>query len=150
MRREDVLDLIKRLPPTDHTKTVFVLHSGISINMDMLFRSEPEYLVIRGREAGTNDDGRAFFLPYAEVAYVKIERVVKVTDLKTMYGVPITAEDDTSLPVATGETAATPSGSASPSTAPNPAPAPAMDPAAIARQNLLERIRAARTSVGRK
>jgi hypothetical protein len=149
MRREDVLDLIKRLPPTDHTKTVFVLHSGISINMDMLFRSEPEYLVIRGREAGTNDDGRAFFLPYAEVAYVKIERVVKVTDLKTMYGVPITAADDDTLPVATGEAAATPSESASPSTAPA-APAPAMDPAAIARQNLLERIRAARTSVGRK
>jgi hypothetical protein len=148
MRREDVLDLIKRLPPVDHTKVVFVLHSGISINMDMLFRSEPEYLVIRGREAGTNDDGRAFFLPFAEVASVKIERVVKISDLMTMYGVPITAEDEDTLLTASAE-AATPSGSASPSTAPT-APAPAMDPAAIARQNLLERIRAARTSVGRK
>jgi hypothetical protein len=147
MRREDVLDLIKRLPLVDHTKVVFVLHSGISINMDLLFRSEPEYLVIRGREAGTNDDGRAFFLPFVEVAYVKIERVIKVSDLKTMYGVPITAEDENS-PL-TDTASATPSESANPSTAPT-APSPAMDPAAIARQNLLERIRAARTSVGRR
>ncbi len=144
MRREDVLELLQRLPKEDHAKIMLVLTSGIGINVDVLFKTEPEYLVIRGREAGTSDENRAFFLPYGEVAYLKLERSVKLTELQKWYGLPI----DPSLedaPAGNGTVAPVP---APADAAPAPAPAPAVDPATIARQNLLERIRAARTSAG--
>ena len=38
------------------------------------------------REGGTTDEGRAFFVPYEEIAYVRLERVVRVGELKRMYG----------------------------------------------------------------
>ncbi len=142
MRREDILDLVGRLQPTDLTKLVFVMTGGRGIITDLIFRSEPEFIIIRGRETGTNDECRAFFVPYAEVAYLRLERVVKISDLKRMYGLPITGDEAEDLNDAgSGEPKPT-------ATAVGAAKAAAQDPAAIAKQNLLDRIRAARTSAG--
>jgi hypothetical protein len=142
MRREDLLDLIQKLPREDHSKLMLVLHNGIGITVDTLFRTEPEYLVIRGREAGTNDDNRAFFLPYGEIAYLKLERSVRLTELQRLYGMPVDpALDDVPVESASETETPAPAGKAVPQT-------PAQDPAVIARQNLLDRIRAARTSTG--
>ncbi|HVK18885.1 MAG TPA: hypothetical protein VM533_18285 [Fimbriiglobus sp.] len=139
MRREDVIETIQKLTPEDRSKLMIVLRNGIGINVEILFRAEPEYLVVRGREMGSTDDNRAFFVPYEEVAYLKLERSVKLTDLQRMYGGP--SDSVFAEPDARSALAVTP--------APvEVAPAPAVDPAVIARQNLLERLRAARTSAG--
>jgi hypothetical protein len=137
MRREDVIETIPKLTPDDRSKVMLVLRNGIGINVEILFRTEPEYLVIRGRETGQTDDNRAFFLPYEEIAYLKLERAVKLTDLQRMFGGPA----DGVLAAAAPEASAAPA-------QPDAEPAPAIDPAVIARQNLLERLRAARTSAG--
>ena len=144
MRREDVQSLLEKIPPLDHTKVVFVLLSGISINMDFLYRMESEYVVLRGREAGTNDEGRGFFVPYEQISFLKVERLMRLNELRAMYGEPPVAETNLSEDAPIGETTPTPAAVAA-------APATkgvALDPAAIAKQNLLERIRAARTSAG--
>jgi len=151
MQREQLWQLLDTIPEADYTKTVLVLKSGLSVNIDTLFRREIDFLVIRGREAGSNDEGRAFFLPYEEISYVKIERLVRLNELRAMYGEALQAgsllDDD-------GSEAAEP---AKPTInlaeTPKPAPAAAapQDPASIAKQNLLDRIRAARTGqVGKK
>ena len=149
MRRDDVVSLLAKIPIHDHPKTVLVLKGGVAaVNIDTLMRQEAEYVVVRGREAGTNDEGRAFFVPYDEISYVKVERVVRLNDIRAMYGEALVAsnslsdaEDDG--PVAPAAAAATPVA------ATTPAPAAPLDPAAIAKQNLLDRIRAARTSAGK-
>jgi len=141
MRREDVQSLIRRIPPESIPKVVLVIKGGVnSINIDMVFKLEPDYLVVRGREAGTNDDGRGFFVPYDEIAYMKLEQVVKVGDLKGMYGEALSETDDITLETETR----TPS----PSGVNTPTPQSPQDPASVARQNLLDRIRATRTSAG--
>ena len=101
--------------------------------------------VVRGREAGTNDDGRGFFVPYDEVVYLKIERLIHANDLRKIYGDPIIS----GLDELEEEVEATANEDELPTPAPvAPAkPAAPMSPGDIARQNLLERIRAARTSV---
>jgi len=146
MRCEDVQSLIKRIPPVDISKVVLVMKSSISINIDLVYKLEPDYIVVRGREAGTNDDGRGFFVPYDEIAYMKIERYVKVSDLKSLFGEPVLEGDEASME-------SEPPKTASPAGTNTPAPVsvgnqPPQDPASIAKQNLLERIRATRTSVG--
>ena len=142
MRREDILDLVGRLHPTDVTKLVFVLTGGRGIITDLVFRSEPEFIIIRGRETGTNDESRAFFVPYAEVAYLRLERVVKISDLKRMYGLPITGDEADEMNESRHDEPKTAASAA------GPAKTAAQDPATIAKQNLLDRIRAARTSAG--
>jgi hypothetical protein len=140
MTADDVHDILDKVPPEDLPKTVLVLRHGAAVTIDAIARREENYLVIRGRENGTSDEGRALFVPYDEVLYVKVDRVLKVEDLKRMYGEKVEVKASVlDAPQAAEEKK---------STAATPAPTTAMDPAAIAKQNLLARIRAAKTAAG--
>lgn len=138
MTADDVHDILDKLAPEDLSKTVLSLRFGAAVTIDAVARRETDYLVIRGRENGTTDEGRAFFVPYEDILYIKIDRVLKVEELKRMYGekvaAPVVAEGETK-----GDDKAVTN---------TPAPTAPMDPAAIAKQNLLARIRAARTAAG--
>jgi hypothetical protein len=145
MLRDDVLDVLERIHPGDLSKTVLVLRFGAGITLDSVVRKETDYLVVRGREAGTNDEGRVFFVPYEDVLFIKIDRVMKLTEVRRMFGERVTEEEDRD-PLSS-ETAAPKPTAAEPSKPTTPVPAAASnDPASIAKQNLLARIRAARTA----
>ncbi len=133
MRREDVLDLFARIPDVDHAKVQIVMRAGASCSVDTVMRLEPTYAVFRGREAGNQDEGRAFFIPYDEMVFFKLERLVKSVELEEWYqDLP-----DMEKKGDAGEAAATAAAAAKEQVP--------MDPSEIARQNLLARIRAART-----
>lgn len=142
MRREDCVDLFKKIPEHYHAQVNLILRGQGMITVDCVVRFEPHYLVLRGREQGSTDEGRAFFVPYEEIAYFRIERVLKLAELKRMYGDEnvVDLEDTIGQELEKAEVGIDTQ---------TPVPTPAsmsgpMDPAAIAKQNLLERIRAAR------
>lgn len=138
MLREELIEMLDRIPELDHPKIQFVMKSGSMLSLDILVRTEATYFVMRGREAGNQDEGRAFFLPYAEVEFLKIERVMTLAEMQAMFS------DRAALPKRTArETHADLS-----TETPPPQPALPLDPAAIAKQNLLDRIRAAKSVVG--
>lgn len=154
MRREDLVEMFKRIPEAMHPQVNLVLRNQYIVSIDAIARFEPMYLVARGREGGTSDEGRAFFVPYEEICYIRVERVVRLGELKTMYGElgyqdmedrldAETNAHEAARQAASGSSTNTPSPVASPVSVPS---APS-DPAAIARQNLLDRIRAARANV---
>jgi len=149
MQRDTVYELITKIPKVDVTKTVLMLRFNASITLDLVVRYEEDYLVVRGREAGTNDDGRAFFVPYEEILFVKLDRTVKLSDLQKMYGETVTNEDESILDREAdhaAEAKAISERKPAPQDGPVSVVATAMDPDAIAKQNLLARIRAARTA----
>jgi hypothetical protein len=129
-----------------HPQVNLVLRNGFVLAIETIARFEPTYLVFRGREGGTSDEGRAFFVPYEEICYIRIERTVRLGELKKMYGEAdyVDAEDRLTETEATNESAKT--ADAKPSSPPTTSINPT-DPASIAKQNLLERIRAARANV---
>jgi hypothetical protein len=143
MRKEDLQDILKRVPLNDQTSIVLTLQSGLFLSVDTVVRYEAEYLVIRGREGGTTDEGRAFFVPFKDISFVKLDRVVKAAELKRMYGetVALDFEESMAAEKVAGDAAAAASAKA-------PTKIETADPATIAKQNLLARIRAARTSGG--
>lgn len=143
MRREDIIDLAGRMAPGDMEKLVLIMKVGSSVTIDTVHRFEADYMVVRGREAGTNDDGRGFFVPYAEIAYVRLERLVSINDFRRMYNEPLLPEMPLRDTNGTGADVTTPGPSAVSKT-----PVVTADPATIAKQNLLDRIKAARTSAG--
>jgi len=149
MQRDTLYDLLTKIPKHDIPKTVLTLRFNSSITLDLVVRYEEHYLVVRGREAGTNDDGRAFFVPYEEILFVKLDRMLKLSELQIMYGEKVTNEDESILD-REAENAAEAMlislDKALPKDFGVATPAAAMDPAAIAKQNLLARIRAARTA----
>ncbi|MFO0803755.1 MAG: hypothetical protein U0791_11635 [Gemmataceae bacterium] len=149
MRREDCVDLFKKIPEHYHPQVNLILRGQGMITVDCVVRFEPNYVVLRGREQGSTDEGRAFFVPYEEIAYFRIERVLKLAELKRMYG----EENVVDLEDAIGQALENAAKGAVDLDAQSPVPAPApmsgpMDPASIAKQNLLDRIRAARVGAG--
>ena len=151
MRREDCMELFERIPEGMHAQVNLVLRNGFSLAVSMVARYEDTYVVFSGREGGTSDEGRGFFVPYDEISYVRIERPVRVGELKLMYGETGYRDMEDRLDEQTRaaeKAAAAVSASATPAPKPVPVPVPVTgsDPAAIARQNLPDRIRAARAN----
>jgi hypothetical protein len=144
MRREECVELFKRVPEVYHPQMNLVLRNQAVLSVDSVARFEPNYLAFRGREGGTTDEGRAFFVPYEEISYIRLERVVRLGELKQMYGEAgyVDAEDRLSA----AETKEEPKLTVDAQTPPPTIAAP-QDPASIAKQNLLDRIRATRASV---
>ena len=148
MRREDCVELFNKIPEHYHAQVNLILRGQGMITVDSVVRFEPTYLVLRGREQGTSDEGRAFFVPYEELAYFRIERVLKLSELKKMYGEMnyVDVEDQLGQDLA-NEAAGKSAGVDTQTPAPSSSPLAPQDPAAIAKQNLLDRIRAARAGV---
>lgn len=147
MRKEDILDIVKRVPERDHQKVQFITKTGMQLNVESFARFEPTYVVFRGREGGQTDEGRGFFVPYDDIVFLKIERSVKLSELKGFYGEVVAQEVDLSKAEFPSDSAPAktplPASVISPATKTGP-----VDPAQIAKQNLLARIRAARTAAG--
>ena len=146
MRREECVELFKLIPESSHAQVNLVLRNQYMLAVDVVVRFEANYIAFRGREGGTTDEGRAFFVPYDEIAYMKLERVVRLGELKQMYGETgyVDAEDRLSA----GEQKEAEALLAVDTKTPLPVPtAVPQDPQSIAKQNLLDRIRATRASV---
>ena len=147
MRREECVELFKRIPDEYHPQINFILRNQAVLSVDIVARFEPSYIAFRGREGGTTDEGRAFFVPYEEIAYVRLERVVKLGELKLMYGETGYVDAEDRLSVADKKDQADPKLTVDAQTPPPVTGNMPQDPASIAKQNLLDRIRATRASV---
>jgi hypothetical protein len=138
MQREVLMDMFNRIPEMDYQKVQIVMASGSMLSLDTLIRFEPLYLVMRGREAGNQDEGRAFFIPYEQVEFLKIERIVALQELEQMFA-------DRPVNVKRSNQRETRSDMIQETPRPEQQSSAQLDPAAIAKQNLLDRIRAAKS-----
>src|SRR5580658_5816884 len=84
MTNQEWVDMLQKIPETDQNALVLVLQNGSEISVDTLFRFEPKFLILRGRVGGTTDEGRAFFVPYDQMLYFRIERITNLAELREM------------------------------------------------------------------
>jgi hypothetical protein len=130
MKNEEWIELFRRIPSDQHSTLILVCQTGSEIALEAIFRTEPTFLVLRGRTAGTTDEGRLFFLPYNQITYLRIERIVSEREVPGLLGESPPPEAPPAEAAQAAET--TP---------------PADDPSAVAKNNLLAKIRAARAAV---
>jgi hypothetical protein len=153
------IDIFRRIPVEQHNQLMVVTKAGVEVSVETVFRLEPAYLAMRGRPAGSTDSGRLFFIPYAELNYIYLNRIVQEEEVRAIFGdappapaptlAARLAEQAEPMPAVTEPVAVAapvPTLAAPPSSV-TPLPGrPPADAAAAAKNNLLERIRAARNS----
>jgi hypothetical protein len=66
----------------DHKLLVVGITTGLEVAVQELAFVEEEMVMIRGRIAGTADSGRAFLLPYAQIASIYVNRPVRTEELE--------------------------------------------------------------------
>jgi len=135
MTNQNWIEMLSVFPEEEHNSLVIVLQNGGEVNVDVLFRLEPNFVVLRGRVSGQTEEGRGFFIPYSQMLYFRLERATNISELKDIMdgsssrrGQPVQeipiSEPVEALPAA-------PAG-------------PAVTGATASRNALLDRIRAAR------
>jgi hypothetical protein len=146
MQNTEWIDMLRVIPEEVHNQIVLVLNNRSEVAVDTFFRFESNFLVLRGRVAGTTDEARAFFIPYDQMVYYRIERVVNLIELQAIFdGLP--QRSVAAQPEANSTTQELPSipVDQSASQAPTTNGTPLTD-ATATRNALLDRIRAARTT----
>ena len=86
MQNRAWIKLLQRIPPDRHDGLVLMATTGVEISIQTILRQEEDYLVLRGRMAGTTDSGRVFFIPYDQITYLGIVRELKEAEVNAMLG----------------------------------------------------------------
>lgn len=146
------IDLFKQIPSNLHDSIGLGLSTGIEIVVQQLLRLDDEFMVLRGRTAGSNEGGRIIILPYGHLVSIAFNRRMMATEVEQIFGpsqfaAPTKTEDDDgdveALPEQAAEQAApepAPSSSSKKTPVPNGAKKPG-DPQKISRTVLLARLR---------
>jgi hypothetical protein len=129
--------MLRLVPEAERTKLVIVLVNGTELCVDTIIRYEEAFVVMRGRVGGQVEEARGFFVPYDQMLYLRLDRVMKVEELQAFFSAPPTPEQSATNPDRVPEVPAI--------DAPAPPPVPT-DPATASRL-LVERIRAARANL---
>jgi hypothetical protein len=85
MQNEVWIALLQRLPRSLHDSTSLVTKTGVEIAIQSIIRVEENYLVIRGRLAGTQEGGRAFFIPYDQLDFVMSQRPMAEVQIAALF-----------------------------------------------------------------
>jgi hypothetical protein len=86
MQNNDWIALFELIPQEQHNMLVLTTQTGVDLNVETILRTEPNFLVFRGRVSGITDEGRVFFLPYNQIDFMQINRQVKEAEIRHMFG----------------------------------------------------------------
>jgi hypothetical protein len=78
--------LFQRIPANHHDNLVVLTTTGAEVVLQAIVYLEPDYMVVRGRTAGSTDTGKVFVLPYEQIDYLGFSRRVSEPDLKAIFG----------------------------------------------------------------
>ena len=85
MQNSAWITLLKRIPPEYHGRLMMVTTSGNEINLQTVYRMEEDFLVIRGRLAGTTEAGNLLFVPYDQINNVGFREEIKEAQINAMF-----------------------------------------------------------------
>jgi hypothetical protein len=148
MHNDVWIEIVKRIPADQHARIMLVTKAGLELSVEAIFKLDPSYFVIRGRQGGTTDNARVFFVPYCELNFLYLNKIYTEDEILAMCGETSRPESKPALAQLgeTGTEAADSDPTAPSSQLPLPGRPQSADAAAAAKVNLLERIRAARAS----
>lgn len=151
MHNGEWTNLFRTLPPETHSQMILVLNNRVEVTVEIVLRVEPAFLLVRGRMSGTTDGGLAFVVPYDQLAAFYLSREIKETEVASIFGEPgkqvaalARSANDTERPAPQVIPVQTPAAQSPASNNAMPAFGRPPEATAVARNNLLERLRAAR------
>ena len=77
--------LLRLVPPKEQDGLMLVTCNHTEFAVQAILRLDPDFLVIKGRLAGSQDAGRIFFVPYEQIDHVGFYRAVKDAEFNEMF-----------------------------------------------------------------
>src|SRR5262249_10186078 len=79
------LSVLGRIPAQQHDPLVIVTTTGCEIVLREIVRVEEEFIILRGRMAGSTDAGRVVILPFDQINYLGFNKLIPEAQLKAMF-----------------------------------------------------------------
>ena len=98
--------LLRHIPPEEHGKLLLMTGSGMEVAIQSILRIDHEFVAFKGRLAGSQDQGRLFFVPFANIDYINSTYAIKDEEFQSMFGtleVPAAPVAGPAAPVAVPE-----------------------------------------------
>src|SRR5260370_25921770 len=89
--------LLRQIPVEQHDQLMLRTNNRTEISVQNLLRIDYEFVILRGRLSGSQDNGRLFILPYANIDYIGINRTVKDDEYTAMFP-PVVIPDPNPAP----------------------------------------------------
>jgi hypothetical protein len=80
--------LLQTIPVKRHHNLMVVTKGGTEITLQAVLRMEEEYLVLRGRLAGTSNAGHIFFVPYEQLDHICSIVEIREEEIEAIFGSP--------------------------------------------------------------
>jgi len=128
--------LLRHIPPEQYSKIMLVTGSGVEIAVQIILRIDHEFLAFKGRMAGSQDQGRLFFVPFHNIDYINFQYAVKDEEFEAMFGtmnVPNSLPSGQSMPAPPVESTPAPAAArVVEQPRPEPVPEPKAEPEPVA------------------
>jgi hypothetical protein len=93
--------LLRQIPADQHDQLMLHTANGTNITIQNLLRIDYEFVIFKGRLAGSQDQGRLFIIPYSNIDYFAFNRAVKDEEYTALFaGVNIPNPDAPPKPTA--------------------------------------------------
>jgi hypothetical protein len=83
---ESWIAMFRRLPVDLHDVMAVGITTGDEIVLQRILKLEPEFMIILGRLAGTQDNGRLIIIAYAQLTYMAISRKLMDNEIQLIFG----------------------------------------------------------------
>jgi hypothetical protein len=136
------ITVFRRIPANLHDTLALGLTTGTEIVVQKILKLEPDFMIIRGRLAGTQDAGRVVLIPYSQLAFVAVIRDLKETEIEAIFGQSAApAVADLHAPDADQEPSSAAPTEVVPANDPTAAVEPKKKPEAVSKTILLAKLR---------
>jgi hypothetical protein len=80
------INLFRRIPVNLHDCLALTVTTGGEIILQGIVKLEPDFAIMRGRMAGTQDNGRVVILPYSQLVSIAFNRDLKEDAIQAIFG----------------------------------------------------------------
>jgi hypothetical protein len=86
MQGDAWIALLRRVPLNLHDGLILSLTTGAEVVVQKFVKLEPDYVILRGRMAGTQDSGRVVILPYSNIVSINVTRRLLEAEIDGIFG----------------------------------------------------------------
>jgi hypothetical protein len=86
MQAASWIALFRRIPAAQHDNLMVVTSAAAEIMVQRIIRLEDEFLLIRGRPAGSTDQGRVMMIPYTQLNYIGFQKALLEKEIQAIFG----------------------------------------------------------------
>jgi hypothetical protein len=80
------IQLIERIPAAYHESLVAVTSTGAEIMVQRIMRLEEQFVILRGRPAGSTDQPRILLLPWDQLNHLAFHKALPEPEIQKIFG----------------------------------------------------------------